>query len=61
MTTLNYVNHEIELSRENDNYIIAPKYNADFDGIVKVEMGDIILDKQELSNFIVKLMELLHG
>jgi hypothetical protein len=61
MKTLNFINHNIDIYKNGDTYIVSPKYFKDFNREKEDSMGDIILSKEELAIFIVNLTNLIHG
>lgn len=61
MIYLNCKNHNIHLKKCGDYYQVTPHYFKDNSKNKEGSMGDILLDKQELAMFIVKLTELMHG
>lgn len=59
MKILEFLNHDFKLWKDGSIYKIEPILFEDLNR--KISMGEIHLDRQELSEFIVELTELLHG
>lgn len=61
MITLKFKNHIINMHKCGEYYELSPHFLRQLDPDKFEHMGDIVIDKSELSELIVKLNELLHG